>query len=162
MEVTRKVARRFISKVDIGEPNACWLWTACVGSTGYGHIGIAGKTVTAHRVAWTLWRGPIPGGLLVLHSCDVPLCMNPRHLWLGTDADNSADMVAKGRQSAARGEECHLAKLTADEVLEIYQRYHAGGVTLKELGDEYGVTFANVGYITRGEHWRHITAGLEA
>src|SRR4051794_14535196 len=94
-------AERFWSKVDIRGPEDCWPWTASKLPRGYGQIYHSGlrRPVAAQRMAWELTRGAIPPGLGVLHSCDNPPCVNPAHLWIGTDADNHADMVAKGRNS---------------------------------------------------------------
>ncbi len=81
----------------------CHLWTARTNKSGYGTVNINGKMLLAHRVAWEIANGPIPASLWVLHNCpggDNPACCNPDHLWLGTHADNMADMVAKGRQGS--------------------------------------------------------------
>ena len=92
---------RFWAKVDrSGGPDACWPWTAGRYRAGYGHFRINGKMERAHRVAWVLLRGPIPEGQDVLHTCDSPPCCNAeRHHFLGTDLDNAADRVAKGRSA---------------------------------------------------------------
>lgn len=81
------------------EPNSgCWLWVGGESGFGYGHFTLpASRCRTAHRAAWLLYRGPIPKGLHVLHTCDVRCCVNPDHLWLGTHSDNMTDMVSKGR-----------------------------------------------------------------
>ena len=81
----------------VGAKDECWEWTDGCDGDGYGVVGAGGKTVRAHRVAWEVAHGPIPDGVHVLHQCDNPPCINPAHLFLGTQADNMADKVAKGR-----------------------------------------------------------------
>lgn len=100
-------AVRFWAKVEKStEPDGCWLWTAATFHGGYGMFRSRedGRWVMRHaqRVAWAWLRGPIPDGMWVLHRCDTPACVNPDHLWLGTNADNTADRHAKGRD--AKGE----------------------------------------------------------
>lgn len=88
----------------IPEPNCgCWLWIGADrgGEMEYGQIVVDGRPEAAHRVSWTLFRGPIPAGLNVLHHCDVGCCVNPTHLFLGTLSDNMIDMVMKGRNRGA-------------------------------------------------------------
>lgn len=82
-------------------PNGCLEWTRRVKVDGYGQINVAGKAVTTHRLAWELANGPIPEGLGVLHHCDNPPCCDPTHLFLGTQAENNADMYAKDRGVSA-------------------------------------------------------------
>lgn len=80
----------------------CWLWTGGIRDRQYGSIRVREKMILSHRFSWVLHNGPIPTGLLVLHACDVPLCVNPLHLWLGTHKDNADDMRRKNR--ARKGE----------------------------------------------------------
>lgn len=84
------------------KPNGCLEWTGSTNARGYGQIKIDGKPIKTHRLAWELANDEIPDGLHVLHHCDVPLCCNPEHLFLGTQADNMADMAAKGRHAIHR------------------------------------------------------------
>ena len=103
--VPRPLAERFWPKVDVRGPDECWPWRATQWR-GYGKIGIGGATgtdVRAHRVSWEIHNGPIPAGMLVCHRCDAPSCVNPAHLFLGTQRDNMADMLAKGRHAHAGG-----------------------------------------------------------
>ncbi len=109
----------FWDKVD--QSGDCWIWTGYVGHDGYGQHGRSGK---AHRLAWELTVGPIPDGLNVLHRCDTPVCVRPEHLFLGTSADNSIDMVRKGRQ--------WKQKITY-EMAEMIRETHRLGVSQREI-----------------------------
>lgn len=130
------VADRFWAKVD--KSGACWLWTGNVfGSLGYG--GFAMKRpdgqygpAYAHRVAWELTHGPIPDNQHVLHACDVPRCVNPAHLFLGTHRDNMQDASAKQRLSNPRKRNRRIKA-------EVIRRYLAGGVTAQALADAHGI-----------------------
>jgi hypothetical protein len=97
---------RFWSRVAVRQPSDCWEWTGCRTALGYGRFGIGKRVVKAHRRAWELVNGAIPDGLWVLHKCDNPPCVNPSHLWLGTDAENQHDMSAKGRNHNTRKSRC--------------------------------------------------------
>lgn len=94
---------RFWKKVAAPDSAGCWNWTAFLDTDGYGHIRLGGRGTPqrpAHRVAWQLFNGPVPEGLLICHKCDNPRCVNPSHLFLGTHADNLQDMTDKGRRVA--------------------------------------------------------------
>lgn len=151
------IGERFWSKVDIRGEDDCWEWTAYL-EDGYGKIRIAGKSVLAHRVAYELTKGPIPEGLCVCHRCDNRKCVNPRHLWLGTNADNVADREAKGRNRLpdCKGEAHGNAKLTAEDVLRIRELYDDGGYTQKEIARLFGIARTQVSRIVNGHHWRHV------
>jgi len=97
MRRLRPLVERFMGKVTIGELGKCWLWTASRSEEGYGFIRISSSTKKAHRVSFELFVGVIPDGMLVLHSCDNPPCVNPAHLKLGTDATNAIDKAIKFR-----------------------------------------------------------------
>lgn len=145
------VNRRFDEKY-IPEPNSgCWLWTAYVCPRGYGSISPSHHTiVSAHRFSYERYVGPIPPGLHVCHKCDVPSCVNPDHLFVGTNAENRADSVRKGR--AARGERHGAARLTEADVLAIRR----SDKTLREIAAEYGIARFTAWRVVHGRSWRHV------
>ena len=151
------VGQRFWRSIDRSKGySACWEWTGTKDYKGYGRIKVNGRALRAHRVAYELYRKPIPAGMSVLHACDNPACANPSHLFLGTPADNSADMVKKDRQ--AKGEANSSAKLTEADVIAIKKRLAAGGETQRSVAADYGVDQSLISYIKTGRKWRHIEA----
>ena len=151
--------QRFWTRVDrSGGGDSCWPWTgAC--RVGYGAVAWCGRVEGTHRVAWTLSHGPIPDGMHVLHRCDVRPCCNPSHLFLGTNADNISDRMAKGRRGGGGppGERSGMARLTADRVREIRRRYAAGGISQRALAAEFGVSKGAVKHVLSGRTWRHVS-----
>lgn len=154
------VEERFWQHVRKGSPDECWPWTASFTTTGYGQFRISGRTRKAHQVSWELHNGPIPDGLFVLHRCDYPPCVNPAHLFLGTNRDNYLDSAAKGRDGygAVYGEANPAAKLTADQVRTIRER-HAAGASGKSLARAFGVSKATVQYLLKRKTWAHVGGG---
>lgn len=150
-------ANLFWSKVLIRGADDCWEWSAFRNPKGYGmfrlRTGRGTPMALSHRVAWMAKNGPIPDGKLVLHHCDNRACCNPSHLFIGTQADNIADMLAKGRGVFVSGERHGMAKLTSAEVAEIKSRYLAGGVSQQSLADEFGVCQTAVSSLIRGRSW---------
>ena len=135
------IAERFAAKTAPPNEDGCVLWTAAVGSGGYGQLNIDGRIEHAHRVAWTLAYGAIPDGLHVRHYvCDNPPCVEPTHLKLGTHADNMRDMSEKGRArgGSGPGELAHNAKLREADVLRI-RVLLAEGWTQTAIAKVYGV-----------------------
>ncbi len=144
---------RFFDYVGSKTTSGCILWKGRPDRGGYGKITNRRRTLKAHRVAYELLVGPIPDGLDVLHHCDNPPCVNPTHLFLGTDADNVADMVAKGRH--AYGERNGQSKLTAELVHEIRLR-HQAGERQKDISEAISVTSACISDIVLRKRWRHV------
>lgn len=146
---------RFWSRVDIRDDDECWEWRAGKKKGGYGSITISGtKQGIAHRVSWQIHNGPIPKGLCVLHKCDNRSCVNPRHLFLGTKADNSADMTAKGRR--AYGAQTNRTKLTDNDVIEIRRIREKDGLTYQKIADGFGIGISTVRSIICRETWTHL------
>lgn len=140
---------RFWSKV--AKSDGCWLWQAATHRFGYGMFSLDGRTTTAHRVSWALTNGPVPGGLHVLHRCDVPACVRPDHLFLGTPTDNMQDCAKKERQGRR--------KLTALTVAEIRRRYDNGGVSQRALAREFNVTQTLIWYVLHRIAWGFVEDG---
>jgi hypothetical protein len=161
IEVTPLELARFWQKVAPGDADSCWPYAGEKSVLGYGYFAVyrQGERIRslAHRLAFQLTRSEPIQGLVLLHHCDNPPCCNPTHLSPGTQADNIADAVAKGRHSRPpvhSGERSARGKLSGRQVAEIKERYLAGGVTQQSLADRYGVTQSNVSAIIRGRVWR--------
>lgn len=124
----------------------CWLWRGPMIRRGdYGRFG----RFLAHRVAYDLGTGPIPLGLMVCHHCDTPRCVRPDHLFLGTHADNVADMVRKGRDRQLRGEDHVHCKLSDAQVDTIRARFF-NGESVKVLANEYGIGIVHCYDVCKG------------
>lgn len=133
----------------------CWHWSGHSNSKGYGDLFVEGKYELAHRLAWRIHFGEIPVGIFVCHHCDEPSCVNPRHLFLGTHADNMADMMAKGRHSHASrnsGEENPHAKLNGIDV-QLIRRARAAGLRASEIARDFGICTRHVRSIVSRQYW---------
>lgn len=175
----------FWSLVAKGNDSDCWLWTGyCHPKTGYGSFrfsAVMGKKNTgyAHRVAWVLTNGMLPGGLDVLHKCDNPPCCNPAHLWLGTQADNNADRDAKGRGGGPKLKEYYrthpgvakarskniprrlginhpMRKIDDDIVREIRALYSRGKFSARRVAEHLGISEGIVYSVISGKTWSHV------
>jgi hypothetical protein len=148
---------RFWSHVAItGDDNLCWLWVGNRFKNGYGFQKINHKRIRAHRIAWSYPDYVIPDGMFICHSCDTPLCCNPKHLFLGTNQDNLDDMRNKGRGylfPVRRGEDNYSSKLNSYQVGLIRSRYLSGSITQTALAKEYGVSQAAISLILTGKKW---------
>lgn len=146
----------FESKIMPITETGCWIWTGSLNKTGYGQFGVGGKAVLAHRMSYELFKGPIPKGMHILHSCDNPSCVNPDHLFLGTHQDNMDDKVAKNRQAKPQGNLNGRAKLTEQQVKEIREKYVPRKYSSYSLAKEYGVSQYNICAIISNKSWKHI------
>lgn len=136
---------RFSRKIVVAE-NGCWLWQASKHKDGYGWFGPGGRggVVLAHRWAYQHVVGEIPKGMYVLHRCDEPSCVNPQHLFLGTQADNVADCATKGRRNQVR-----YRKLSQEQRDEICRLYTTGEFTYADLGRRFGVQYNTISRLVK-------------
>jgi hypothetical protein len=136
------------------DPNSgCLLWTGPVNRAGYG-IAKSGREQLAHRSAWRLTRGPISKGACILHRCDTPACINIDHLFLGSQADNVADMTRKGRRVEQIGELHGRAKLTAAQVVAARCLVAARARSVRSIAKELGVAHQVMRNAVHGKTWR--------
>lgn len=168
---------RFWAKVR--KSDGCWIWTAALNPKGYGKFGVNKRTMAAHRLAYADRNGPIPDDLFVLHRCDTPSCVNPDHLFLGTQSDNLQDCKRKGRswfythperaakgddngsrkhpEKLKRGNDHPNSKLTLEAVRDI--RAQAVGRqrgTYARLAEKYNVTLPLIGAVVNRRIWKHV------
>lgn len=151
------ILERLRSKISIDDHTGCWNWTGSIFRSGYGQVSHNGRPRRAHRVSYEIHCGPIPDGSdsCVLHRCDNRACINPEHLFLGSRADNAADMMSKGRQPRVRnhGAANGQARLTSDEVLAIRS---VVGLSQRAIAKKFGVAQGQVSLIRNRKSWKDI------
>jgi len=125
----------------------CWEVRGSRHKSGYGKIEVSGKSTSTHRVAYELWVGPIPDGLIIRHRCDNPPCINPEHLEVGTHADNVKDMLERGRTNWNLGDSNPASKLTDQDVRDIRE----SDERTADLAQRYGVTPSYMSQIRHGK-----------
>lgn len=145
--------RELAEKVDKTAPGGCWEWLGCRDKEGYGVRGrrVGMPTRRVHRLSWELHNDRPAGDLHVLHHCDNPPCVNPAHLFVGTNQDNIMDRVRKER--SPRGQDIYAAKLDPGKVESIREEYAGGGVTQDDLAEKYNVQRTTISLVLRGEVW---------
>ena len=152
MQFDDEVIARFYSRVVCLGSEDCWLWHGTTHSTrGYGVFFAGGRRYLAHRFSYMISVGEVRRGLCVCHRCDNPRCVNPRHLFLGTDQDNMSDMVAKGRST--RGENIHSAKLTTERAAEIKRAIVVEEWSPSAMAKRFGITRPLLYAIRSGRAW---------
>jgi DNA-binding CsgD family transcriptional regulator len=144
--------QRFFEKVE--KTDSCWNWKASKNSKGYGLFNYK-KVMTAHRFSWERINGKVPEGLCVLHRCDNRKCVNPDHLWVGTQLENIADRDAKGRQICPSGESNGNSILKEEQVIEI-RKLNSGGVSYYKIAPMFNISERTVSQICRRLTWKHL------
>lgn len=137
---------------------SCWEWSGATNGRGYGRFKFEGKSVYAHRMSYYLHKGPIMKGeghhgTCVCHTCNNRSCVNPEHLYLGTQNQNLRQMVLENRQ--ARGEVHGRSKLTEKEISDIRLFHKVGDTTQQKLADKYGVSLSLINFIVNNKRWRY-------
>ena len=149
-DITPQDVARFWAKIE--QTASCWLWTSTRNPrNGYGSLSIAGLPQYAHRLSWALAHGSIPRGQWVLHSCDVPHCVNPDHLFLGTQKENMADAARKGRLHVARPRR----QTVSDAVIAEIKALRAAGQTVPAIARTFRVSTSFVSLVVRGKRRQH-------
>jgi hypothetical protein len=151
---SKRQERRFWGAFEQGHPEDCWEWhgNTLAHKMPYGRVYYEGKQVLAHRLSYALHNGYLPDDALVLHHCDNPKCVNPRHLYLGDHTDNAQDRVQRNRSNPKRGEDAATSKLTEDQVRAI----RAAFGTCDELAKEFGVSRSLISLVRTRKVWAHI------
>jgi hypothetical protein len=164
MRTQRPVIERLLDKVIPIPFSGCWIFMGATNDFGYGIVGTGGRgspNDRAHRITYKHFKGEIPDGMFVCHTCDVPSCCNPDHLFLGTNQDNVNDMISKRRNSKPPrnphviGSVHPGSKLNEMQVVEIRALY-AQGKTQKELADVYGVARQSISKIINRVRFKHV------
>ena len=147
---------RFWEKVDIRREDECWEWQASIDKvTGYGRFNLYGNNEHAQRVSWVIVYGHLDKEFHVLHKCDNRKCVNPKHLFLGTNLDNIQDKISKSRQS--KGIERPAHKLNDKKIQRIRSLHKSGMYSQSALSKIFGVSDSQISLAVNYKSWRHVT-----
>ena len=148
------VKKKLLSSIKINE-NGCWEWQKAKHRQGYGHCPYKRKCLLAHRVSWMVFKGNLPDDILVCHHCDNPPCINPDHLFLGTDKDNTLDHIKKGKSKKSRGENHYFSKLTEKEVKEM-RKMRERKIKIKDISRKFNIHVSTAKNICLRKSWKHV------
>lgn len=154
----KNIVNRFFTKLSFGS-SECWYWDGCIDDVGYGRLGKYDGENKAHRISWKLFNGEIPDGMKILHKCDIKNCVNPDHLFLGTQQDNIKDMVLKGRDkfgTGCAGEKNPMSRLTEKKVLSMREKYSMGGISYKSIAKLFNVSTMTAYRAITKRLWRNV------
>lgn len=145
----KTVKERFLEKIKKDVSNGCWEWTANKTHGGYGKFWLCGKHVLAHRFSYELFKDSIPEGKVICHSCDNPWCVNPDHLWLGTQSENIEDSVVKNRFDS-------VVKISS-VIVKTMKKKRNCGAKYREIAEEYGIGLTTVYEAVNCKTWKHVS-----
>lgn len=149
------IVQRFLSNCDHGDLKKCWEWSGMMNTNGYGRFSYKDNHSLAHRISFEMFVHEIPSGMMVCHKCDNRKCVNPMHLWIGTQSENLKDASRKGRMvyPDTTGDKNGNSKMTWDKVREI-RRLYKSGVKKYLIASSFGVSPSTIGNITNNQTWK--------
>lgn len=159
VSLTEIERRRFFQKIK--KTDGCWLWTGSKTEWGYGRVWLNRKFYQANRVSFAIHKHPVPKNKLVCHSCDNPSCVNPDHLFVGSDNDNWQDCRQKRRNRHPRGEEHGRVRLTTEQVMEIKRDYAPRKMPKRVFAEKFGVSVSCIQHIVRGDNWKSMAPTMD-
>jgi hypothetical protein len=158
MDIDENITQHFWALSDRNKKtdDECWEWLGMKDKDGYGRFKIHYKPYRANRVAYTINNGEIEPGMWILHSCDNPSCVNPKHLRQGTNIENSQDAVDRNRMAHQIGELHGGRKVSEEDVIEIRRLYSDSSIALSVIAEKYNIKISTVNIIATGKTWKHI------